>query len=176
VTGAATAHWLLHLHPYADGVPSKVGEFDSSLILDFPCWLGPALALLTKGRPSHASMWRHSPQDYNDFLEAAALRLGIAHMKPSAYGFRHAGASYDVLSARRQLLEIKRRGRWKTDRSLARYGKEALAAAELSKVPPIIREYGALVEQQLYDIMRGMVKPFPPPALPLNKCARRQKR
>eukprot|EP00972_Heterocapsa_arctica_P048005 7080248-Heterocapsa_arctica.AAC.1 len=45
----------------------------------------------------------------------------------AVYSFRHGGASHDALNHVRTLEQIKQRGRWKSDKSLARYTKPARA-------------------------------------------------
>lgn len=55
---------------------------------------------------------------------------------------RHGGASEDLLLRKRSGLEVKRRGRWRSDDSLKRYGKETRLLAELSKIPKLTMKIG----------------------------------
>ena len=63
----------------------------------------------------------------------AAQRVGLARFNPVLYMGRHSGASIDRLEDRLCLLEVKKRGRWRTDASLRRYEKRALVQLVVSK-------------------------------------------
>ena len=66
------------------------------------------------------------------------------------------GASHDVLSRRRSLLEVKQRGRWSSDASLKRYVKEARLQSELNKVPKHVKEAGLHVLHSLPSLLRSL--------------------
>ena len=74
------------------------------------------------------------------------------------YDFRHAGASHDMLERRRSELEIKGRGRWKTDSSLRRCGEPARAA-----MPPATASFGKAVARKYDEIFnrQGVLPPLP---------------
>ena len=81
---------------------------------------------------------------------------------------RHGGATHDVLSRRRSLLEVKQHGRWASDNSLKRYVKEARLQTEVAKVPEPIRLYGLHFLQLLPDLLTQARKvPKPPVGISL---------
>ena len=109
------------LNPLETGVPSKTKEFDESIAFDHGFWAGcePVLKVLKQSQP-RKSVWSFSyPQYTAQFLKAAkALQLKLV-----PYQARHSGASDDFRSGKRTLAEIKKRGNWRSDRSLHRYEK-----------------------------------------------------
>ena len=73
---------------------------------------------------------------------AAAVALGLGRLRPCLYGLRHGGASEDLLTKARTVLDVKTRGRWSSDSSLKRYGKQTRLLSELQKVPQEVLHYG----------------------------------
>ena len=97
-------------------------------------------------------------------LQEAVTALGLGPLKPVRYSLRHGGASDDLLCRRRSLEEVKKRGQWRTDQSLRRYGKETKALAEMHKIPSNILEYGLSVSENLEDMFhRNLIAPPPSP-------------
>ena len=120
--------------------------------------------MLKEGRDATSLLWPISPSRVIQlFLETVAL-LGMAMLKPVRYSLRHGGASDDILTRRRSLLEVKRRGQWRTDQSLRRYGKETKAMEELQKLPAETLSYARLVSQNLSEVFNRTMS-FPPPTL-----------
>ena len=81
----------------------------------------------------------------------------------AVYGLRHGGASHDLLVKARSTLEVKGRGRWKSDAMLKVYGNEARVLSELRKAPAQVLEFGKLVGLRLHAIFvdREAVPPLP---------------
>ena len=79
------------------------------------------------------------------------------------YDFRHAGASHDMLERRRSELEIKGRGRWKTDSSLRRCGEPARAAAASNAMQLATAAFGKAVARKYDEIFnrQGVLPPLP---------------
>ena len=88
----------------------------------------------------------------------------------SRYSLRHGGASDDLLNQRRSLLEIKRRGLWKSEISLRRYAKEGMILSELRKVPPETVAYGRQILNHLLDLLVGTMPVPRPPYLPPKRA------
>ena len=80
-----------------------------------------------------------------------------------AYSLRHAGASNDIIQKRRSVLEVKLRGRWKSDSSLARYMKPARVLQQANLLPAPVLDYGKRVRSSLQDVFLGRVAPAAPP-------------
>eukprot|EP00959_Pyramimonas_sp_CCMP1952_P090901 1902991-Pyramimonas_sp.AAC.1 len=61
----------------------------------------------------------------------AATALGINHLRPHLHGMRHGGVSDDLLTQRRSMEQVFRRGRWAVISSMRRYAKETALLREL---------------------------------------------
>ena len=66
---------------------------------------------------------------------------------------RHGGASHDLLTKSRSVEAVKRRGRWRSDSSLKRYGKETRILSELNKVAPQVIELGEAVAKDIVSLL-----------------------
>ena len=115
-----------------------------------------------------------------DFKEALAA-LNMIDLNAVRYGMKYGGASPDLLSGARSLQEVKRRGVWKSDSSLKRYGKETRAMSEVHKTLKNSMEYGKRVSAQLPEVLLGTMR-LPPHPCPLQavvdphmqRCVRRR--
>ena len=64
-----------------------------------------------------------------------ATRLGVPLETPAVlYRLRHGGASHDVALQLRSLAEVRKRGCWRSDSSVARYAKPARLSHQLLAV------------------------------------------
>ena len=140
--GRQYLHWGLLLFPTEDLRPGKTKDFDESVLVDNCPFLSPFLEVLASNRSPESMLWPHSPEEYTKEFEAAVVALKLEPLKPCRYAMRHGGASEDLLLRRRSALEVKRRGRWRSDDSLKRYGKETRLLAELSKIPKMTMRIG----------------------------------
>ena len=160
--------WGLLLHPVEDAVPGKTGLFDEAIPLDDDVCtrLHEFWGMLVQGRPRNAYLWPDDGPTTTLEFNSAAHELQLDDIQPCRYGARHGGASEDLTTHRRTPLGVKRRGRWATDSSLRRYGKETRLLAELAKVHPEVLRYGREIDANLVPLLHGRV-PLPrPPALP----------
>eukprot|EP00959_Pyramimonas_sp_CCMP1952_P097948 2047047-Pyramimonas_sp.AAC.1 len=96
-------------------------------------------------------------------MHNAALVSGAHVLHPQLYSLRHGGASFDAISQRRALSEIKKRGRWRTDGSVRRYEKAALALREATKLSPATISFARTAEEGLASFMQGLCPPALPP-------------
>ena len=162
--GLVCSHWCVNLSPVEDCVPGKTGLFDESIMWDTELWTGALFQRLIHGRPPAALLW---PLDHGDIIvlfKNVCQQLGMACLQPCLYSLRHGGASQDLLSRCRTLEEVKKRGGWRSDASLRRYGKDAKLTAELNKIPLAVREYGALIGTHLEAVLAHSIL-FQPPSL-----------
>lgn len=74
------------------------------------------------------------------------------------------GALHDVLIGRRPLNEVKRRGRWRSDGSVRRYEKTAVALGQLNAMTAASLQYNRLVECRLALLFASPGLTPPPPA------------
>ncbi len=146
----------------------KTGLFDEAIPLDDDVCtrLLEFWGMLVQGRPRSAYLWPDDGPMTTLESNSAAHELQLDDIQPCRYGARHGGVSEDLTTHRRTPLGVKRRGRWATDSSLRRYGKETRLLAELAKVHPEVLRYVREIDANLVLLLHGRV-PLPrPPALP----------
>ena len=110
--------WSLLFHPVQRGMPSKTQSYDDTIDLKnqiYP-WITKVAAVLAAGRRSE-KIFEYRFEDFSKEFRRATRALGLKDIVP--YQCRHSGASLDKAGQHR-ILEIKKRGRWKSDNSIAR--------------------------------------------------------
>ena len=96
------------------------------------------------------------------------FRRAAALVKVTAvpYQARHSGASLDAARGLRSRAEIKARGRWASDRSVARYESKARVAESSDCLPKPRLQHLQLCEHRLEELLCGRVAaqslPLPP--------------
>ena len=115
-------HWALLLHPSESGEVGKTGESDDTVVLDSPHlqWLNPMFEVL-HAQPRDKLLFPFGYAAYVSEFKKSATMLGVKNAVP--YQARHSGPSIDLALRRRDLKAAKKRGRWRTDKSLRRYEK-----------------------------------------------------
>ena len=179
--GKQFKNWGLLLAPTEDKKPGKTGMWDEALQYDTEPWLDPFFRQLVEGRSPNDPLWTQSPAEFLDDFHLAIECLGLDFLQPTRYSFRHGGASEDLLSGFRDLASVKKRGTWRSDSSLNRYGKDTRLQMEVNKIPAPLLAYGALVQSNLEKFfISPSVVPPPPRCAPLDPGAavhgRRQRR
>ena len=106
---------------------SKTGELDESLVIS-RSWVGTALERFAakRAREKHEKLWPFTLMELRNEYVRHALAAGLEGFQPVLYQGRHTGASLDRLENRRSLLDVQKRGRWRTTTSVMRYEKHAL--------------------------------------------------
>ena len=146
---ASSPHWSVQLHPEDRALPSKVGVFDDGIALDVPslALLGPMLGRIMANRVKAQKIFPYTYVQAKDLFKLACERLHIAD--PSPYRLRHGGASHDRITGKRQLVEVKKRGRWATDASVRRYEKGTLLQKTELEIRPNLLRRAALLGRDL---------------------------
>ena len=147
-------HHLLQLHPGDAGVSSKARVFDDGVPLDSPIlkWLPGALIkhLRLSRRKAQENMFLFT---YGELLHQFKLACSELQIKDaSLYRLRHGGASHDAAARLRTIAEIKRRGRWASDRSVRRYEKRTWLHSEEVKVSPTLEARAQRIEEGLPEL------------------------
>ena len=151
--------WTLLLHTYVDesSRPSKTREFDESLMLDLPehqFW-GVAFSRLVAGRASDAKLFPFStPNTLAILMCQYATELGLPEI-PLPYQLRHTGPSMDFASGARELLAIKRRGRWRSDASLRRYESGGRVTSQLMALSARVRAHAIESSHRIRGMLLG---------------------
>ena len=164
--GVYADQWGLILSPSQLGVAGKTGEFDESLLMDWPelRWMDPLLHALRR-RPCQCSVWNFDADSLRRMFNQVVHLSGIENLKPVLYSLRHGGASHDILCRHRTIVEVKRRGRWRSDSSLNRYEKATFALAELAKMPDELIQYSLFIENNLAELFLDKRTRPPPPSM-----------
>jgi hypothetical protein len=130
---------------------SKTGALDDTVTIDNPevSFLAPLLTHLA-GEPSPQ---RLVDQDLPGCLKTftqTAQALGL-RLVPSLG--RHSGASIDAASGFRTSSEIKRMGRWKSDKSVRRYEKRARINDTWRTLTEAQQNYFMLCQSKLREVV-----------------------
>jgi hypothetical protein len=165
---STSASWGLLLHDASEGVPGKTGMLDDSVLIDLDRWILPPLAWVKGRLRPEAPLWSFSMEDIQYQFQRACTHLGLAVISTHLYSLRHGGASHDLLSRRRTPEQVQRRGRWRSEKSLRRYGKETRLLLEMGKVDSSVFDFGERVRNAfhlLYTVapseFRRAVGPMP---------------
>ena len=161
--GPEAMRWGLILGPLESGKPNKTGEFDESALIDWEeldC-IGPFMRNLQL-RPPGSFVWNFTQAQFHASLVEASLLGGTDILHPEPYALRHGGASHDALSKRRGLSSVKKRGRWRDDRSVRRYEKATVPLHELNKLHPNVIQFGRFIADNLGNAFRKIL-PIPQP-------------
>ena len=146
-------HWALLLNPPEGHRPTKTGEWDQSVLLDssWLTWLGPALERLKANGQPGRPVWHFDYPDYLASFRHVAKAEGMADLTP--YQTRHSGASIDRFNNWRSLADVKKRGGWRSDKSVARYEKAARLGVQKEKRGDAIVGHGKRCLRALEDIL-----------------------
>ena len=152
--------FCLVVKEFEQGVPDKVGIFDTSIPLDSKGrqWLGEMLFQLAKKRPKKDSpLFGFSADQFRKKFRLAAKKMGVGHLHP--YQLRHGGASEDLNSRSRDYGGVKQRGRWSTDKSVRRYTKVGRVQQLLNQLSPEMLEYCRWSLRNMEGVMTGQMIP-----------------
>ena len=167
---------FINLSPVEDLIPGKTGVFDEAIVLDTDLsWIVPFYECLTNGRDPEALLWPVTVSEILGSLDSAITCLQLSSLNICRYALRHGGASEDLITRARTPLEVKRRGTWRSDASLKRYGKEAKLLGELKKVSPDVLDFGNAVRGVLGPLFLGNVT-LPPPAMAMPGLLSKKKK
>lgn len=136
----SSCHWSVVLHPLEVGVPSKTAEFDETVSFDLPDldFIPRETSRLMKVRFRNRAepLFSATGSQLRSVMEAIASKHGLQQIgPPHPYRLRHGGASHDFARQRRSLVEIQRRGRWKSFSSVRRYEKGGRIDQMLNSLP-----------------------------------------
>ena len=141
---------------------SKTDQIDVSILVDHPKFpfMGQLLSELKVGKPNE-KVWKFDYRALVASFHVAGKELEMPWVTP--YLLRHAGPSWDMLTGVRPMLEIQRRGQWKSVSSMARYEKHARVGADELNFSIMMRRHFRDCVPVLEAVLLGRA---PPPALP----------
>ena len=138
---AGIVHWSLLLFPEEGRKASKTGQFNTSIMVDNPDfpYLSVALRNVKNRLPKNAHLVNLTYLSFAKLFQSALAALQLLVLEAVPYCLRHSGASMDMLAGRRSTPEIKLRGRWKADASMARYAKGGRLAEQWGRLPATVK-------------------------------------
>lgn len=122
------AHWAIRLAPLEVGRPTKTLEYDAGVMMDREEHLefyDKVFRKLKSSREGQVSLWGFKGMDLVKAFAAAQDVMGL-HPKYHLYTMRHSGPSHDRAANVRSLLEVQKRGRWKSIQNCWRYEKATM--------------------------------------------------
>ena len=87
-------------------------------------------------------IFRVSRVQVSERVAAAVERLKLDPQDKRLHRLRHTGPANDILTEKRTIEQVRRRGRWLSLRSVERYTKTAHLIADLARMPQQIVQYG----------------------------------
>ena len=158
-------HTAVVIRPFERGAPTKVGEYDDTVPMDTVGmeFLGQMLENLAAAKQPGEKLFRQSQEQHARVLGRGFRAVGLKGQVP--YGPRHGGAAHDRLRRHRSMPEIKKRGRWKHDKSVVRYERAGRIQQVIERTDRAARDYCKFAEQHLESIMMRGRAPRRPPYL-----------
>ena len=115
-------------------------------------------------------VWSRSQARYAVDFAKWAETSGVNVITSHPYSVKHGGASSGALWRTRSLMEIQKRGRWRSEKSVRRFEKHARLLKETSKLSDATRRYGQLVTSRMSRLLSGAL---PPPPVLIRLCRNR---
>eukprot|EP00435_Cladocopium_sp_Y103_P026023 s1915_g6.t1 len=135
------ATWMLVYNRSEEFETSKMGLADENITLDSKTvpWLGKALQRMSARLLPIQLLFQVEYAKLLTHWKSSLHRIGLPKGHCTPYQLRHSGASWDRFKNFRTQLEVKMRGRWESDSSMARYEKKALVSTAFDALPAAIQ-------------------------------------
>jgi hypothetical protein len=163
--GISYAAVSLILAPMERGIASKTHRFDDSLIFDSVGreWVGTVLLRVARLSVPPSTVFNMSSAAWNTLFKKAAGVAGLVELNPCPYLLRHSGPSHDYLTKSRDLVDIKRRGRWLSEASVRRYEKSSRVMRQLQGLDVKTLDFLQNSEKKIKDVLLRGFAPLMPP-------------
>ena len=132
----AYRHWSLVVCPSEDTKVTKTGSRDDSLVVGIAerKWVAKVVENLWRRRKEGEPLFPLTLAQVGAHLREATSDLEIKALNITAHSMRHGGPSNDVYRGNLSLYEVRRRGRWRAEASVARYEKHARLQLQLNRL------------------------------------------
>ena len=142
------------LFPNERAERSKIGDADNSILLDAPWaqWMSRLWEVI-HDKDDASSIWNFTYAHLVREFRTTSKRLGVAVVP---YQCRHSGASHDRAVQLRSLLEIQKRGQWRSNRSVVRYEKSARLGQTYAQYSTRLQAWLAAVSPHVAGIVMGL--------------------
>lgn len=151
--------WVVELFPSEEGDTSKVGDTDTSTLVDGRSrdLAREAIAELYRGSAPGQILVPYTQKEVNAQLRVSSNATKTAILKTTAHDFRHGGAAGDLLRRARDQDEVQGRGHWRALSSVRRYGKKGQLAKQMSKLPGAVRSTALGAPARLKGRLAGLL-------------------
>ena len=155
--GGMTSSWGLSLHPQEMQKPSKTGQFNDTVLLDNPHhrFLQGPLARIKKATNDSDFLMGLTVTEFTAAFHRACQRANVQVLSPVPYHMRHTGASTDLVSKTRGVEEVKRRGRWQSDKSMNRYLKGGRLGEQFQRLSKATQQNCLNCHSRIGEILDG---------------------
>ena len=130
-------NWSVLLHPDEWMISSKTGRFNDTIEVDgvLGMFLSDALREGKRCYSPRAPVIQMPQEKFTRLFARAGRDMNLTALGPPVlYQLRHTGASRDLMGGHRSLKEVKRRGRWFSDKSVQRYTKGGRLPEQMAKL------------------------------------------
>ena len=148
-------YWALLVFPSERSERSKVGEANNSIILGskWAQWMSHVWEVMHVKNDSRC-IWNFTYPALVKEFQISSQRLGVQVVP---YQCRHSGASHDRAVEARPLLEIQKRGQWKSARSVVRYEKSARLGQVYAQYPSLLQAWIETVSLHVEGTVLGLL-------------------
>lgn len=149
--------WVLQIRPPEDLIPTKVGEFDDTVLIDGNSSSAAKEAIRFVYSRTQSDADFLFPFDLNFFgvaIKRISKKLCLQKMLLCPHAMRHGGASTDALRGRRSLLSIQKRGRWASINSLKRYEKAGVLLKQWRYAPAGMKRKASQFEREFISNLK----------------------
>ncbi len=148
--GSRLYRWSLVLHRSEDEVPSKVGAFDKTMLLDLEAhrWFGRVLEKWLANSAPHEPLVNFTQRQNSQKTREIAGEIDL-DPNPTWYQIRHSVVSLDLALVSRTRKEAKARGPRARDLSLRRHTKGGRLAERFKRLSLTSRHEGVKAPNRL---------------------------
>ena len=153
-----STEWHVTLFPEERAARSKTYAVNDSVCMttSLAPYMPELLSSLVAARRPDEKVFPFTYASYLEMFDKCRRRLDLPKMVP--YQSRHSGPATDVARGHRDRAEVKDRGRWKSDKSVARYEQRARLGQSFQQLPPRAKSHLLACEAQLGGLLLGRTR------------------
>ena len=135
--GRNAGAWAVSFAPSDTNFKTKTGQQDDTVMVGVKGrrWIASVAAELQRITKSASYVFPFDLRTYERKFELVKKKAGLGSLKGSPHTLRHTGPSQDSFAYSMPLAEIKKRGRWSSDKSVGRYERHAKLLRVSASIP-----------------------------------------
>lgn len=114
--------------------------------------MNPVCERLVSHQMPTAPLWSFGYGDLREAFEKAIDMANLGCLSPTLYSLRHSGASHDVIMEFRTLVEVAKRGRWRSSQNVRRYEKHGRLSLQINRLSSTVLAQLMRDEERLPDL------------------------